>query len=173
MTKPKKPTKNRATNRAKVARKPASVLAWCALYDGKIKPGWCCQHRDIAKRWADRNRGGGLVRVRITVVPKGGEAMTIADFNEKFFEFARKHNIPVTTYSAPKRYGIIPCRRCVFFVPAKGERSGVGKCHRNSPPLGTEYAPFPTMSERSGCGDGLLREEAAPLPPEREQEPKP
>ena len=73
MTKPKKPTKNRATNRAKVARKPASVLAWCALYDGKIKPGWCCQHRDIAKQWADNNPGSELVRVRITVVPKGAK----------------------------------------------------------------------------------------------------
>ena len=63
MTKPKNPKKP-------TKRKPASVLAWCALYDGKVKPGWCCQHRDIAKRWADRIPGGELVRVRITVVPK-------------------------------------------------------------------------------------------------------
>lgn len=51
--------------------KPKPVLAWCALYEGKIRPGWCCDHRGIAERWAHNNPGGELVRVRIVpVAPK-------------------------------------------------------------------------------------------------------
>ncbi len=47
------------------------VLAWCALYEGKIKPGWCCAHRETTARWARSNPGGELVRVRIVpVAPK-------------------------------------------------------------------------------------------------------
>lgn len=51
-------------------RLPKPVLAWCALYEGKIKPGWCCAHRDTTARWARNNPGGELVRVRITPVAK-------------------------------------------------------------------------------------------------------
>ena len=63
------------------------------------------------------------------------------------------------------RYGIIPCRRCAFFEKAPEVPAGACCLH-----------PMPVVKgEESGCGDGLLREEAAPLPPEREpeQEPKP
>lgn len=51
--------------------KPVPCMAWCALYDGKIKPGWCCAHRGTAADWARSNPGGALVRVRIVpVAPK-------------------------------------------------------------------------------------------------------
>lgn len=105
--------------------------------------------------------------------------MTIAHFNEEFFEFARKHNIPVTTYSSPKRYGIIPCRRCAFWSPLR-DGASIGKCLANSPDRFQKHQAYdmeasngawPTTWNTYGCGDGLLREEAAPLPPE--QEPKP
>lgn len=57
----------------------------------------------------------------------------------------------------PRRYGIIPCSRCVFFERNDEVRS-VGACclHPVTVVKGAE----------SGCGDGLLREEAAPLPEE-------
>lgn len=67
-----------------------------------------------------------------------------------------------------RRYGIIPCRRCAFFVPGYPLPNGAvygGLCARS------QKAMDKTVDD--GCGDGLLREEAAPLPPEREQEPKP
>ncbi len=101
--------------------------------------------------------------------------MTIAHTNEEFFEFARKHNIPVTTYSAPKRYGIIPCRRCAFFARYVVGDDNLGNCQRFAPRQNEEGVVWPVVHEDHGCGDGLLREEAAPLPPEREpeQEPKP
>lgn len=71
----------------------------------------------------------------------------------------------------PKRYGIIPCRRCAFF------NSRFKLCMRHPPTIGSDGdALFPEVigfvMDPTGCGDGLLREEAAPLPPEQ-QEPKP
>jgi hypothetical protein len=68
-----------------------------------------------------------------------------------------------------RRQGIIPCRRCAFFVEGSGawvatqKAQGVaihGACalHRKREDVFSDH----------GCGDGLLREEAAPLPPEVE-----
>jgi len=60
-------------------RKPAPkpVECWCALYDGKIAPGWCCETKDIAMMWAAGNPGGAVIRVRIVPVAakrrKGGK----------------------------------------------------------------------------------------------------
>lgn len=74
---------------------------------------------------------------------------------------------PLPQPPAPKRYGIIPCRRCAFFVPVHRLPDGSvydGKCAHDPKTL--------DKSIDNGCGDGLLREEAAPLPPEQ-QEPKP
>ena len=68
---------------------------------------------------------------------------------------------PLPQPPAPKRYGIIPCRRCAFFDVAPN--AVYGKCMR--------HVDERTKNRLAGCGDGLLREEAAPLPPE--QEPKP
>ena len=58
----------------KPAPKPAEC--WCALYDGKIKPGWCAD-RETVRRWA-RDTGGPAIRVRIVPVAtakrrKGGK----------------------------------------------------------------------------------------------------
>ncbi len=72
-----------------------------------------------------------------------------------------------TEFFEPRRYGIIPCRRCAFFVHVAGD---TGKCWRHAPvvlPSGRSELPVGFM--HGGCGDGLLREEAAPLP----EEPKP
>lgn len=66
----------------------------------------------------------------------------------------------------PTRYGIIPCARCAFFVPMKD--TAYGSCRRHVPKpleMGT-YNAAPGVHRNFGCGDGLLREEAAPLPPE-------
>lgn len=95
---------------------------------------------------------------------------SLREVRSKLATIGRALGSGLTVPPPPKRYGIIPCRRCAFYRPSNGET--YGKCHRNSPPFGIEYAHFPTMHEKSGCGDGLLREEAAPLPPEQ-QEPKP
>ena len=50
--------------------KPVPVLAWCALYAGKIAPGWCCSDRETASVWAAGNPGGALIRVEIRPAPK-------------------------------------------------------------------------------------------------------
>ena len=60
-------------------RLPKPALAWCALYDGKIKPGWCCAHRETTARWARNNPGGELVRVRITPVDPDDEPIRESD----------------------------------------------------------------------------------------------
>ncbi len=59
----KKPTKPK--------RKPASVLAWTVLGEDGPIPGYCNPLRANAEYFAcDRRK---LVRVRITVVPKGAK----------------------------------------------------------------------------------------------------
>ncbi len=72
------------------------------------------------------------------------------------------------------RYGIIPCRRCAFYVRYL-TGNDLGQCQRFAPHQNEEGVVWPEVHQSHGCGDGLLREEAAPLPPEREpeQEPKP
>jgi len=83
-----------------------------------------------------------------------------------------------------KRYGIIPCSRCAFWcLPPHGddEEVTVGQCRRHPAVFPAtedfnriynqeqrdEFTGFwPATCSGEGCGDGLLREEAAPLPPE-------
>ena len=50
----------------KQPKKPAPAECWCALYNGKIKPGWCAD-RETVRRWA-RDTGGPAIRVRIVPV---------------------------------------------------------------------------------------------------------
>lgn len=70
--------------------------------------------------------------------------------------------------SEPKRYGIIPCRRCAFFVQFITSET-MGQCQRFAPRQNEAGVVWPEVHRDHGCGDGLLREEAAPLP----EEPKP
>jgi len=79
------------------------------------------------------------------------------------------------------RQGIIPCGRCAFFVPNPPPQSvplGVqetrtwGTCRARQPIFDNRREtygwPFVDADpkRRHGCGEGLLREEAAQLPPE-------
>ena len=80
-----------------------------------------------------------------------------------------------TEFPHPRRYGIIPCRRCAFWVSSPPDKNPRGYCQRHAPPPktgGSEAVEWPITYDSEGCGDGLLREEAAPLPPEQ-QETKP
>lgn len=73
------------------------------------------------------------------------------------------------------RHGIIPCGRCAFFdactFTANQPR---GHCRVRPPVARMTHrqadedgdAVWPIVSADDGCGEGLLREEAAPLPPE-------
>ena len=58
---------------------PKPVLAWCALYNGKIAAGWCCWDRETASRWADSNPGGKLIRVEIRPAPKQADQLAWVD----------------------------------------------------------------------------------------------
>ncbi len=79
---------------------------------------------------------------------------------------------PAPAPKRPTRYGIIPCRRCAFFVRYL-TGNDLGQCQRFAPRQDENGVVWPEVNQCHGCGDGLLREEAAPLPPEPEQEPKP
>jgi hypothetical protein len=74
--------------------------------------------------------------------------------------------------SQPRRYGIIPCRRCAFFRADNRDAEWMGQCMRRPPTYDQETGAsrfLEVAPKRDGCGDGLLREEAARLP----EEPKP
>lgn len=50
--------------------KPKPHECWCALYEGKIRPGWCNEDRATVRAWV-RDTGGPMIRVRIVpVAPK-------------------------------------------------------------------------------------------------------
>lgn len=75
-----------------------------------------------------------------------------------------------------KRYGIIPCSRCAFFRPEEihpgGNRYGRGTCRRESPKRSSWPEVSDDPDQGHGCGEGLLHEEAAPLPAETNKETK-
>ena len=87
--------------------------------------------------------------------------------------------VPTTKAAPPHRYGIIPCRRCAFWTRILD--TDIGDCRLSRPNfvkvhedrrLETPTGWWPTtVGTDDGCGDGLLREEAAPLPPEKEPKP--
>lgn len=55
--------------KAKKSPAPRPVLAWCALYDGKIVAGWTAGDRKLGREWA-RETGGKLIRVEIRPAPQ-------------------------------------------------------------------------------------------------------
>lgn len=82
------------------------------------------------------------------------------------------YSVRLTTSTG--RQGIIPCARCAFFdaciFTANQPR---GHCRVRPPVARMTHrqadedgdAVWPIVSADDGCGEGLLREEAAPLPP--------
>ena len=88
---------------------------------------------------------------------------------------------PIRDEHGDQRQGIIPCGRCAFFVPdppptcvpmgVQEKRAG-GTCRIRHPIFDgrREAYAWPLVDadpkRRHGCGEGLLREHAAPLPPE-------
>lgn len=69
------------------------------------------------------------------------------------------------------RQGIIPCGRCAFFGTSIFGKSDPistrGTCRAKSATAFKRWAEVSSDPEiGDGCGEGLLREEAAPLPPE-------
>ena len=69
------------------------------------------------------------------------------------------------------RQGMIPCGRCAFFEPSQMAKKDPtwtdGTCRAKSPAKNETWPEVDSDPDRGhGCGEGLLREEAAPLPPE-------
>ena len=65
MTRPKKPPS------------PRPALAWCALCDGEIAPGWCADTRKLGREWS-RENGGKLIRVEIRPAPSRAKRRKVA-----------------------------------------------------------------------------------------------
>lgn len=153
---------------------PAVVEYWRQRFNKRL-------HRCMPYRWTNHgvlSADGELVR--LPSVKVGGLKYTSIEAIA-WWSATLQNALPATPdeWEVPqplikaelKRYGIIPCSRCAFFVPS---RPGVadlldgqwfdGQC--------ALHPVVVTKTINDGCGDGLLREEAAPLPPETKKETK-
>ena len=91
------------------------------------------------------------------------------------------------TAESVRRQGIIPCERCAYWVlppAAPDEYPQAGECRLLSPRFPATMTRseldeaddedettgwWPTTYGSQGCGQGLLREDAAPLPRKRKK----
>lgn len=158
---------------------PAVVEYWRQRFNKRL-------HRCMPYRWTNHgvlSADGELVR--LPSVKVGGLKYTSIEAIA-WWSATLQNALPATPdeWEVPqplikaelKRYGIIPCSRCAFFRPEDvhpgGNRYGRGTCRRQSP----KRASWPEVNDDPdqghGCGEGLLREEAAPLPPETNKETK-
>lgn len=153
---------------------PAVVEYWRQRFNKRL-------HRCMPYRWTNHgvlSADGELVR--LPSVKVGGLKYTSIEAIA-WWSATLQNALPATPdeWEVPqplikaelKRYGIIPCRRCAFYVRYL-TGNDLGQCQRFAPRQNEEGVVWPEVHQSHGCGDGLLREEEAPLPPETKKETK-